>query len=81
MRSLIRSQKSLGNAIRRARRAAGLTQQQLGARTNLRQATISNLEKGEGGSLETLFAVLTFLELELELRARSISAPPLEDIF
>ncbi len=81
MGSVIRSPQTLGNALRRARRTAGLTQKELGARTNLRQATISSLEKGEGATLDTLFAVLTFLKLELELAERSRSAPALDDIF
>ncbi|QIG79344.1 helix-turn-helix domain-containing protein [Stakelama tenebrarum] len=81
MRAIIRSPQTLGSALRRARRAAGLTQKELGARTNLRQATISNLEKGEGANLKTLFAILTFLKLEFELRERSQSAPALDDIF
>jgi HTH-type transcriptional regulator / antitoxin HipB len=81
MRSVIRSPQTLGNALRHARRTAGLTQKELGARTNLRQATISSLEKGEGATLDTLFAVLTFLKLELALTERSQSAPALDEIF
>ena len=81
MRSVIRSPQSLGIALRHARQAAGLTQKELGLRTNLRQATISSLEKGDGGTLDTLFTVLTFLKLELQLTERSHSAPALDDIF
>ena len=58
MPSVVRSPKLLGEALRRARRAAGLTQTELGQRTNLRQATISSLENGEGATLDTVFAVL-----------------------
>ena len=81
MLSIIRSSQGLGAALRNARRAAGLTQKELGARTNLRQATISSLEKGEAGTLETLFTVLTYLKLELRLSERSQSAPALDEIF
>jgi HTH-type transcriptional regulator/antitoxin HipB len=81
MTSLVRSPKSLGDALRRARRAAGLTQAELGRRTNLRQATISGLENGEGATLDTLFAVLTALRLDVQLGARSDNGPALEDLF
>lgn len=81
MHSVIRSPQALGNAVRHARRTAGLTQQKLGARANLRQATISSLEKGEGATLDTLFAVLTCLKLELQLGDRSTAPAALEDIF
>ncbi len=81
MPAVIRSSQTLGSALRGARLAAGLTQKDLGARTNLRQATISSLEKGEGATLDTVFAVLTFLKLELQLTERSQSAPALDDIF
>lgn len=67
-----RTQSQLGASIRRARKTAGLTQGELGERINKRQATISNLESAEGGAtLETLFAVLAALELELVVRPRT----------
>lgn len=67
-----RTQSQLGAFIRRARKTAGLTQGELGERINKRQATISNLESSEGGAtLETLFAVLAALELELVVRPRT----------
>jgi HTH-type transcriptional regulator/antitoxin HipB len=71
----------LGDALRRARRAAGLTQKELGIRTNLRQATISSLENGEGATLDTMFAVLTVLKLELQLAERSQATVALDDLF
>lgn len=81
MPSVIRSAQSLGQALRQARLAAGLTQKELGARTNLRQATISSLEAGEGATLDTVFAVITYLKLELQMDERSQSPAALEDIF
>lgn len=81
MQAIIRSSQSLGTALRNARQAAGLTQRRLGAQTNLRQATISSLENGEGGTLDTLFAVLTYLKLELQVDERSQSTLVLDDIF
>jgi HTH-type transcriptional regulator / antitoxin HipB len=81
MPTVIRSSKSLGDALRRSRRLAGLTQKELGSRTNLRQATISSLEAGEGATLDTLFSVLTILKMELQMMERSRSEPALDDIF
>ncbi len=81
MNPVIRSSQSLGTALRNARQDAGLTQRELGNRTNLRQATISCLENGRGGTFDTLFAVLTYLKLELEVAERSQSTPALGDIF
>ena len=67
-----RSQSQLGAFIRRARKAAGLTQGELGERINRRQATVSNLESaGSGATLNTLFAVLAALDLELVVRPRT----------
>lgn len=81
MHSIIRSSRSLGNELQNARRATGLTQKQLGSQTNLRQATISSLENGNGGTLDTLFAVMTALGLELHLTERSRTTLALDDIF
>lgn len=81
MRVIVRSAKTLGTAIREARRAAGLTQSGLGQKTGLRQATISSLENGAGGTLESLFKILTVLNLEVRLEARSTSQPDLDDLF
>ena len=55
---------------------------ELGAKTNLRQATISALEKGEPGTqLRTLIDVMTALGLEMVVRDRSKAAGKIEDIF
>lgn len=81
MRTTIRSTKTLGASVREARRAAGFTQSELGLKTGLRQATISSLENGEGGTLESLFKVLTVLNLEVRLVVRSTSQQDLDDIF
>lgn len=81
MRTVIRSTKALGSALREARRAAGLTQLELGQKTSLRQATISSLENGEGGTLDSLFKVVTELKLDLRLEVRSASLADLDEIF
>ena len=78
----IRTVQQLGAAMRRYRKKRGLTQGDLGALINKRQATLSNLESGEGGTLETLLAVLAALDLELVVRPRGKAvAAELGDIF
>lgn len=81
MRSVIRSNAILGTSLNEARRAAGLTQLELGRRTGLRQATISSLENGEGGTLESLFKLLTELKLDLRLAPRATDQPELDELF
>jgi HTH-type transcriptional regulator/antitoxin HipB len=77
-----RTPKQIGAALRRYRKVHNLTQGELGAKINKRQATISALEAGEGGTLETLLAVLAALELELVIRPRTkASITDLGDIF
>jgi HTH-type transcriptional regulator / antitoxin HipB len=79
---IVRTSKQLGAAIRRHRRSAGLSQAQLGAKTNLRQATISALERGESGTeLRTVIDVITALGIEIVVRDRSQPAGKIEDLF
>lgn len=82
MAPISRTPKALGATIRRYRRLASLTQGALASRINKRQATISGLENGSGAiTLETLFAVLNALELELVVRERTGSKVDVEDVF
>jgi HTH-type transcriptional regulator/antitoxin HipB len=72
----------MGAAIRRQRKLKGLSQSQLGEKTNLRQATISELESGKGGvQLKTLTDVLAALDLELIVQSRSKAAAEIESLF
>lgn len=82
MEQIVRTSTQLGAAIRRRRRSAGLSQAELGTKTNLRQATISALENGEPGTeLRTLIDVLSALGLEMIIRERSTAADRIEDLF
>lgn len=83
MEHIARTPKQLGAVIRRERRRQNLTQEQLGARVRLRQATISKLEAGEPATqLRTLLNVLMALELELTVRSRTrTTTDAIEDIF
>lgn len=77
----IRTAQQLGEAIRRARKTQGLTQGDISARTNLRVATISNLENGDDGTkLATILAAMSALGLEFEIQERG-RGPAIEDIF
>ena len=81
MEQLVRSIDQIGNAVRRRRKLAKLSQDQLCERTGLRQATISSLEVGDrNAQLNTLLVVLAALDLELVVRDRT-TGPKIEDIF
>jgi HTH-type transcriptional regulator/antitoxin HipB len=71
METATRTPKQLGAELRRYRKKRDLTQASLSRLIGKRQATISTLESDGGGTLETLFAVLSALEIELALRPRS----------
>jgi HTH-type transcriptional regulator / antitoxin HipB len=83
MKLFARNVKQLGEILRRLRRQNLMTQSALGEKTSLRQATISKIEKGEESTrLQTLFDVLTALDLELEVRPRTKrSVKDIEGIF
>jgi len=80
---IARNEKQLGAILRRARRQADLSQQTLGSKIHLRQATLSRLEAGEPAvQIRTLMAALSALDLELLVRPRSKgSAAEIEGLF
>ena len=66
-----RSPKQLGHAFKRHRLAKKLVQTQLSEESGVRQAGISQLEGGHGGTrIETIFKIVTALDLEIVLRPR-----------
>lgn len=72
MADLARSPEQIGNTIRRARKKIGMSQSELGERTGLRQATISQIEKGHAAAkLETVLAILSALDLEFQINERT----------
>ena len=82
MEPIARTPKQIGAEIRRYRRRKKLSQTGLAAKTKLRQATISTLEKGQTGTqLRTLIDILAALELELVIRPRSSASEKIEDLF
>lgn len=54
----------LGLAVRRVRKQAGLTQQQLARAANVSLSSVQNLERGGGSSLRTLVRVARALGRE-----------------
>ena len=81
MTNIVRTPAHIGAAIRRQRKLKSMTQTELGEATKLREATLSQLENGEGSvQLRTLTDVLAALNLELVIQERS-SGRSIEDIF
>ncbi len=83
MKQIARTEKQAGAVVRRERRRQGLTQEELGGKIGLRQATISKLEKGEPATqLRTLLDALTALDLQLVITERKkTSKEDIESMF
>ena len=72
MKYLARSPNDIGHAIREARKADKLTQKQLAELSGTWQETISKIENGVSSTrLDTLFDLLSALDLEIIVRNRS----------
>ena len=66
--SPIHTPEQLGKALRARRKQLGWTQQELGRRAGVRQATISQLENGRAGTrLGTLFRIMDTLGLQQQV--------------
>lgn len=71
MNNLARSPQQIGTLVRRARKAKGWSQGELGLQSGLRQGTVSQIESGHAGvRLETLLSVLAALGLEFRIGPR-----------
>jgi HTH-type transcriptional regulator/antitoxin HipB len=83
MDQIARTTKDLGQTLRAARKAQGLTQAELAARAGVWQRTVSNIEtSASGAKADTIFDLLAALDLELRIVPRSKMTPhDLEDIF
>ncbi|PTW99243.1 helix-turn-helix domain-containing protein [Pararhodobacter aggregans] len=83
MDQIARTTKDLGNALRQARKARGLTQSELASRAGIWQRTVSNIETSTSGAkVDTIFDLLAALDLEIHIVPRSkIALADLEDIF
>jgi len=82
MELVARNEAQLAANLRRFRKKAGLTQGGLGSLVQMRQATISELEAGSAAKLDTVFTILSALNLELVVRPRQAGGDTaLEDLF
>jgi HTH-type transcriptional regulator/antitoxin HipB len=83
MKHLVRTPNDIGHAVRLARKANKLTQNELAERSGVWQETISKVENGlPGTKLETVFDIFAALDLEFQVQGRSKgSIDSLEDIF
>lgn len=81
MSQVIRSSKILGASLARARKTKGLTQDQLASKANTRQATISDLENGKGGTrVDIVLAILAILDLDIKLQERTDHQTDISDL-
>ena len=64
----------IGLAIRRAREAKNLTQEQLGERIGVQRARICSIEKGVNLRLSTLRRIFSALDLEVKLDIENIQS-------
>jgi HTH-type transcriptional regulator / antitoxin HipB len=74
MSQIITSTKQLGQSVKRYRNLKSLKQQDIAKNTDLGQKSISFLEQGKPGvRLETLFKVLSELDLEIVIQQKLMS--------
>lgn len=83
MDHIARSPKDIGNALREARKTAGLTQSTLADQAGIWPRTISSIETNAASArLDTLFALCAALQLEIKITPRTKGdAISLTDIF
>ena len=83
MQNLARTPQQMGAILRRTRRKLNINQSELGENAGLWQETISRIENGAPGTkLETLFNLISALDLELiVMPRRKGKVADLEDIF
>lgn len=75
MQKKIISPESLGFALREERKKKGLNQTELGIPVGVDQTTVSKVEQGKPGTrLDTLFRLLSALDLELILQPKDVSS-------
>lgn len=62
-----RNTEEIGKLIKYFRMKKGYTQSEFAKMTGLTQATISNIERGIGGTLKALTQILNVLEIEIQM--------------
>ena len=82
MQQIVRTSSQLGHAIRQQRQKQQLSQAELASKAVVRQPTISAIENGAPGTrVDTLVNIMAALGVELVMRERSSSLPPVEEMF
>ncbi|MCC5982680.1 MAG: helix-turn-helix transcriptional regulator [Oceanicaulis sp.] len=83
MNMLARTPKQMGQIIQRQRKALGMSQTDLAARTGVRQELISRIESGhDGAKIATICELLAALGHEMTVGPRSkSSSADIRDIF
>lgn len=72
-----RTPEQLGQILKSCRLERKLTQQAAGTKVGMKQSTVSVIESDAGhSSVETLYKLLSALQLELVLRDRNGERPP-----
>lgn len=67
------SAQKLGNALKRLRQEQKLSQADLAKKMRMRQPTISAIENGQGGTLQSLFKIIQTLKINLSLEGPGTS--------
>ena len=72
-----RTPEQLGQLLRSCRAQRDLTQSLAGAKVGLKQSTVSSIElDASRSSVETLYKLLSALDLELVIRDKQAGSPP-----
>lgn len=78
MQQFIATPAQLGRVLRGYRKARGLTQERAASKVGMRAKTVSAIEGGQGAgsSIETLFKLLSALDLELVILPKGAPTAP-----
>ena len=72
MENLVSTPKQLGSVLKVFRKAKNFSQEEAGSRVGLLQKTVSSLEnEASKSTVESLFKIISALELELVVRPKS----------
>ena len=69
------SAQKLGNALKRLRQEQKLSQAELAKKMRMRQPTISAIENGQGGTLQSLFKIIQALKINLSVEGPGVDGP------
>lgn len=61
----------IGVALKRMRKQRGIGQEELSKNIGIRQATISDIENGKGGNIDSMLKIIQFLQVNLVMSSDS----------